>query len=220
MHRAPFVLSVTGFPARAIALVGLALVLSWQLGEQSDALAATALLVVVAGALLAPPCAAGPWACPAWCLATGLVATALAAAGDASAAQGLRLGVLAAGQSLVLLTAAGPRTAATPVAVLRRRLWAGVLVVLLATSVLWLAPLLEAAGATAAFPGLAAANPWVHLGTALAGDPLRGDWLYRHSPLGSYPTAHLSPGAVIAATWTVATLSWGVTEYRRRRRPA
>jgi hypothetical protein len=91
--------------------------------------------------------------------------------------------------------------------------WLGLVMALLAASPVWLGPALDRLGpGGAAVDALIAVNPVTHLAVVAQIDYLRGDWLYRHSPLGSmrygYPTsATILFGYPIACT-AASFIAW------------
>jgi hypothetical protein len=88
--------------------------------------------------------------------------------------------------------------------------WLGLVMALLAASPVWLGSALDRLGAGgAAVDALIAVNPVTHLAVVAQIDYLRGDWLYRHSPLGSMRYGYPTPAAILfgyliacaAASW-------------------
>lgn len=200
--------------ARPLLLAAAALLCHWQAGGSILALTVMAFLLALATPWLAavPRFPAGL----AWAIYAGALAGGLALAAGFVTWGLLPFALLVSGQSLVL-TGLGGLGAPDPARARHRYFLMGLTALVVTAAPVWLAPLLEATQQAAGFHWLVAGNPVLHLGTALGGDPLRSDWLYRHSPMGSYDYRYLGTGTALAATWALAALSWAAAEYDRRR---
>ncbi len=199
--------------ARPALLMATAFLCHWQAGDGILALTVMAFLLALATPWLAavPRFPAGL----AWALYAGALAGGLALAAGFVTWGLLPFAFLVSGQSLALMGLAG-LGARAPGQARRRYFLMGLAGVVVTAAPVWLAPLLEATERAPWFDWLVAGNPVLHLGAALGGDPLRSDWLYRHSPMGSYDYRYLGTGTALAATWALAALSWAAAEYARR----
>lgn len=185
----------------------------WQVSGGILALSVMALLLALATPwLAAAPRFPGGLA---WALYAGALAGGLALAAGFLTWGVLPFALLVSGQSLALMGLAG-LGAPDPARARRRYFLMGLTALVVTAAPVWVAPLLEATEKAAWFDWLVATNPLLHLGTALGGDLLRSDWLYRHSPMGSHHYDYLGTGSALAATWALAALSWAAAEYDRR----